>query len=177
MTGAHDGSALAVTTDEADGISRRDLFKEGYTMALYVTICLLAALTAVSEDVRAGHTQVLTLMWGTTVGLALAHWFAFRMSAQLVTGGSFDAHDVRLSLAQLAGAAAVAALVTVPVLLLPASAELDAARILLGLVLGGVGWEVARRNGASTWRAAVYAGLTLAAGLAVALVKNVVSGH
>ena len=57
-------------------------------MALYVAICLLGVLTAVAERADAGHVSVFTLVWGTTVGLALAHWFAFRLSARLVAGGT-----------------------------------------------------------------------------------------
>jgi hypothetical protein len=40
-------------------------------MARYVTICLLAALTAL-ENVVAAPGRVLGLVWGTTIGLALA---------------------------------------------------------------------------------------------------------
>jgi hypothetical protein len=59
-----------------------ELRKEAYTMALYVAICLLAALLAVPED--AAHTRVTGIIWGVTVGPAAAHWFAFRVSARLV---------------------------------------------------------------------------------------------
>ena len=39
-------------------------------MALYVAICLLAALAAVPEGGQA-HARVLGIVWGVTVGLAL----------------------------------------------------------------------------------------------------------
>jgi hypothetical protein len=60
-----------------------ELRREAYTMALYVAICLLAALAAVSEPALDEGAHTFELVWGTTVGLALAHWFAFRMSARL----------------------------------------------------------------------------------------------
>jgi hypothetical protein len=69
---------MAETRSEPDG--RTEHIQEAATMALYVSICLLAALAAVRERADAGHVDVLRLVWGTTLGLALAHWFAFRLS-------------------------------------------------------------------------------------------------
>src|SRR3712207_7841341 len=39
---------------------------------------------------------------GVTLGLALAHWFAFRVSARLVGAGKIRRHDVASASAQLA---------------------------------------------------------------------------
>ncbi len=50
-------------------------------MALYVAICLIAALIAL-ENVTFVPGDILGLVWGTTVGLAVAHVFAFRMASQ-----------------------------------------------------------------------------------------------
>lgn len=55
-------------------------------MALYVAVCLLAALIAL-PDRGAGHAPAFGVIWGVTVGLALAHWFAFRVSARLGLAG------------------------------------------------------------------------------------------
>jgi hypothetical protein len=72
----------------SDHVDRDHLRKEAWTMALYVTICLLAALTAL-ENVVAVPGQVFGLVWGTTIGLALAHLFAFQSPVALFTmGGS-----------------------------------------------------------------------------------------
>lgn len=99
-----------------------ELRKEACTTALYVAICLLAALLAVPEDVV--RTRVTGIIWGVTVGLAAAHWFAFRVSARLVGAGTIRSPDVRLAGAQLLGAVVVAVLASVPVVLLPQSMEL-----------------------------------------------------
>ena len=56
-------------------------------MSLYVAIVLLAALMVVPDSSGHGDVQVLGLVWGTTIGLALAHLFAFRVSARLVSEG------------------------------------------------------------------------------------------
>lgn len=151
--------------------------REGCTMALYVAICLLGVLTAVVERADAGHVSVFALVWGTTIGLALAHWFAFRLSARLVGRGGFGRHDAATAGAQLTGAGAVAVLATLPVAFLPATAELDVARLLLAAFIAAVGFSVARAGGAGTARSAAYAASILALAATVALVKNVLSGH
>ena len=55
---------------------RVELRKEAFTMALYVAICLLAALTALPAS-EAAHAKVIPIIWGvwTTLesGLALVH--------------------------------------------------------------------------------------------------------
>lgn len=146
-------------------------------MALYVAVCLLAALSAVAERADTGHVEVLALVWGTTVGLALAHVFAFRLSARLVAEGAIRRHDGEAVGAQLLGAVGVAVLATVPVLVLPATAELDAVRLLLAAFVGLFGFVVARASGAGRGRSALYGVVVLVVGVAIAVVKNVLSGH
>ena len=87
-------------------------------MALYVAICLLAALIAL-PDTDAQHAHALQIIWRVTVGLALAHWFAFRVSARLVGSGSVRPHDVESAGAQLAGVASVVLLAPIPVVVFP----------------------------------------------------------
>ncbi len=152
-----------------------ELRKEAYTMALYVAICLLAALLAVPED--AAHTRVTGIIWGVTVGLAAAHWFAFRMSARLVGAGTIRSPDVRLASAQLLGAAVVAVLASVPVFLLPQSMELGVTTVCLAAFIALAGFAVARAGGATRARASVYALSVLVVGLAIAELKNVLAGH
>lgn len=74
---------------------------------------------AAAENAQHGHVRVLALVWGVTIGLALAHIFAFRVSARLVAAGRVDPHDAGAVGAQLVGTAAVAVLATIPVFLLP----------------------------------------------------------
>ena len=141
--------------DEADV----ELRKEALTMALYVAICLLAALAAVPEATAEDH--VLEIVWGTTVGLALAHWFAFRVSARLVAQGTVRHRDALAALAQLLGAVAVALVATLPVLLLPASHELDVVALVLACFIALVGYGVSRSSGANFARSIIYAVLLL----------------
>src|SRR4029450_12550429 len=105
-----------------------ELRKEASTMALYVAICLLAAFAALPET--DAHARVIGIIWGVTVGIGLAHWFAFRVSARMVGAGSVRPHDVESAGAQLAGAAGVALLASIPVVLFPASVELELVELL-----------------------------------------------
>ncbi|MBN2622085.1 MAG: hypothetical protein JXA83_01895 [Acidimicrobiales bacterium] len=164
-----------VTPTDSTGAEAR---REAYTMALYVAICLLAVLTAVSDDPGGDdHLRLFELIWGTTVGLSLAHWFAFRLSARLVGAGTFDRHNAEAAAAQLAGAVAVAVLATVPVLILPTGAELDVVRLLLAGFVAAVAFAVARSGGAGIGRSAVYAGAVLVLASVIAVMKNVLGAH
>src|SRR4029453_691628 len=137
------GSLPVAAAGGADHIHRDDLRKEGWTMALYVAICLIAALTAL-ETVTAVPGHIMGLVWGTTVGLALAHVFAFRVAGRLVHEGELPQADRAVSMVQLASAAAVAVVVSVPVLLAPVATELDWARYTCAAIIGLVGYMVAR---------------------------------
>ena len=146
-------------------------------MALYVAVCLLAALIALGEDADHGHVRAFGLVWGTTVGLALAHAFAFRISARLTASGRFSAEDGHIVLAQLAGATFVAAIATLPLLVFDSTTEFDVVRTVLGVFIGALGFEVGRLSGAGRVRSVVFGGLVLLLAVAIAVTKNILSGH
>ena len=99
------------------------------------------------------------------------------MSATLVSAGRVHRHDLNAASAQLAGAAAVGLLASIPVLLTPHSAELESAELTLAAFIGIVGYAVARGGGASRVRSIAYAAIVLIAAVAIAIVKNALSGH
>jgi hypothetical protein len=146
-------------------------------MALYVAICLLAALSALAEHADRNEVDTFKVIWGTTLGLALAHWLAFRVSARLVASGRVRRHDAEAAAAQLAGAAVVALIATVPVLVLPRSAEYDVARFVIAGFIGVVGYAVVRSGGGTRGRALVYGATILVVAAVVAVVKNLLAGH
>jgi hypothetical protein len=173
-----------VAAPEHDTVANRErhderaveLLREACTMALYVAICLLATLT-VAADHHVAELNVFALIWGTTLGLAIAHWFAFRLSARLVASGTVRRRDVEVSAAQLAGAAAVGALATIPVVLFGDSNELDAVRLVIAGFIAFVGFVVSRAGGGSWLRAGTYAAGMVVAGLTIAVLKNGLAGH
>ncbi|MGZ4666591.1 MAG: hypothetical protein ACXV5Q_16530 [Frankiaceae bacterium] len=152
-----------------------ELRKEACTMALYVAICLLAALLAVSETGAQAHA--IGIIWGVTVGLAVAHWFAFRVSARMVGTGRIRPRDVESAGAQLAGAIAAALLASVPVIVFPESVELELVELVLAAFIAVVGFAVARGGGATRVRAVVYALSVLVVAVAIAELKNRLAGH
>jgi hypothetical protein len=168
-----DGNAVPVA-----GVSeeRSEFRKEALTMALYVAIYLMASLIVVPES-TVGPTQVFGLIWGVTLGLALAHWFAFRVSARMVGAGTVRSSDIELIGAQLLGAGGVAVVVSFGVLLLPDSAELEGAEYVLAALISLIGFAVARGAGVSRPRAVAYSLVVLAGAVSIAVVKNLLAGH
>jgi hypothetical protein len=154
-----------------------ELRREASVMALYVAVCLLAALIALGEDADHGHVRAFGLVWGTTLGLALAHAFAFRVSARLTAGGQFGGADAQIVLAQLAGATFVAVIATLPVAVFGSTGEFDVVRTVLSVFIGAMGYAVGRLNGASRTRSLVYGGAVLLFAVTIAVIKNVLSGH
>lgn len=165
------------TPDASEASEAVELRKEAWVMALYVAVCLLAALSAVAEKASDGHVRAIAIVWGTTVGLTLAHVFAFRVSARIVAQGRVRRSDAQAVLAQLAGATGVAVLATIPILLWPATAEFDVVRAALALFISLVGFAVARSSGAGRTRSLLYGGTLLVVAITIAVVKNILSGH
>jgi hypothetical protein len=173
-TPSTDGHAPDSPSEYSEAVELR---KEAWVMALYVAVCLLAALAAVAEKASDGHVRAIGIVWGTTIGLALAHAFAFRVSARIVAQGRIRRSDADVVLAQLAGAAGVAVLATIPIVLWPATAEFDVVRGALALFISFVGFAVARSSGAGRTRALLYGATLLVAAVTIAVVKNILSGH
>src|SRR5215470_13931131 len=114
----------AVATPEHTSERRTHLLREAATMVLYVSVVEIGELAAIpEEDFVHGRvtgpvgSALLAVVWGTAVGLALAHWFAFRIAAPAFRGERPTHVDVQIGIAQLAGAALVALISSLPVLL------------------------------------------------------------
>src|SRR5262245_63395720 len=102
---------------------RTEIFREAVTMVLYVSVVEIAELAAIPEEHFAGgHVtgavggKLLAIVWGTAVGLAIAHWFAFRLAAPAFRGERPTRLDTYVGLAQVGGAVFVAAMSSLPVL-------------------------------------------------------------
>jgi FtsH-binding integral membrane protein len=160
----------------ADGREhRRERVREGVTMALYISLSLLAVLVALPPalDPGAGARPALTLFL-TSLGLILAHALAFRLSARLVHRGALPAAQLELLAAQLAGGLAVTAVAVAPVLLLGGPDGVRAAEWLLLAFVAVVGYLAARAVPLSRPRALAYVAAVVALTLGVLLVKSLV---
>jgi hypothetical protein len=139
-------------------------------MGLYVSITLLAALTATIGE-QTSKRDVLAVVWGTTVGLALAHWLAYGLAVRLVHPTEGNRHLDRQLLAQLGAAATVAAIATVPVLVLPDHLGGSGARFATAATMAVVTYAEGRTFGASRPKAVGFALVALVLGLLVAAIK------
>jgi hypothetical protein len=151
---------------------RDELAREALTMILYVSVVLLAALVALPVD---PEWNLAAVIWGTAIGLAVAHWFAFRVAARLFGDGRLQRHDAQLAVVQVLAAVLVALVASLPLLFLSDESGAEVATIELAAVIGLAGYQTARRSGAGHGRA-LGAGLTtLALGGLVVTVKALVS--
>ncbi len=139
-------------------------------MALYVAICLLAALALVNTGAL-DRGQILELVWGTTVGLALVHYFSFRVAGRMVTTDQLAERAGAVAVAQLAGAAVVAGAVTVALVITPTQSELAVAKLVVAGLIGVMGYLVARPSTSSRFRAVVFGLFVLVLAVLVAALK------
>ncbi|MBL8777310.1 MAG: hypothetical protein JNK12_15315 [Acidimicrobiales bacterium] len=169
-----------------DALSRRGvdhhLLHEAATMALYVAIVVEAALLTLwvnqdpgeRSDVHGVH--LIALIWGTTIGLTLAHLFAFRLAGRAFVYEGANSHG-RVAAAQLAGAAAVALLCSIPGLFASDTNDLPFSLFVPEIIIGVAGYVTARTSGSSKlWALAIGIGAATL-GLLIAVAKNVLAGH
>lgn len=154
---------------------RTEVWREGITMALYVSLSQLAVMTALPVQEASVDSKLALTVALTSVGLVLAHQVAFRMSSRLVASGSqLEPLALRLLRAQLMGGAAVTLLAVLPILLFGPAAYSWSVGLLLLFVLG-VGYLVARSAQHSRARSMVYVAIVGVAVIGVLAVKSLVS--
>ena len=145
-------------------------------MALYVSLVLAAEFVAVGE--HAGTSRVaVSVIWGSAIGLAIAHVFAFNLAARLFAGGRMSRESRVAAWAQLATAAGVAVVVTTPFVALPLGAALDVCGFLLAGMIGLTAYVASRGAGAGKVRSLIDGVVTLAIAILVVSVKVTLTGH
>lgn len=150
--------------------------REAVTMALYVCLVLAAEFVAAGEHVEDKHTAV-GVIWGTAVGLALAHVFAFHLSARLFAGGRVSPATRVAAWAQMAAAAAVALIVTLPFLVFSLGPALDASGFILAALIGITAYIASRESGAGRTRSVVDGLVVLLVAMTVVSLKVALSGQ
>ena len=160
-----------------------EIVREALTMVLYVSVVEIAELAALPESHFSGHTtgpvssELLAIIWGTAVGLAVAHWFAFRLGGHAFRGDRVTGQDTKVGLAQIGAAMFVAAASSIPVLLFGDVREQEFTGFVPAVLIGIVGYLIARETGKNRIAAAVYGITALALGLLVATVKFALAAH
>ncbi len=145
-------------------------------MALYVCIVLAAEFVAIS-DYADDKRLVIGVIWGTTMGLAVAHVFAFVLTARLFAEGRLDPVARSATWMQLVAAGAVALAVTIPLLLFTLERALDVAGFLVAGLIGAAAYQASRSAGAHRRRSITYGLAVLAVAVLVIWVKVALSGH
>lgn len=160
---------------EEPGRQAPEITHEAVTMALYISLSLLAVLVATpGTDADSAPRLALTVAL-TAIALILAHQVAFRLSTRLLHRGLLAADSLRLLGAQAIGGLSVVVVATLPIVIFGA-AGLRIATVLLIALMGVVGYVAARSVPVSRPRALLYVGVViLAVGLVLA-VKGLV-GH
>ncbi len=151
-------------------------------MALYVAIVVEAELLALwvghspDEPPAVQGAELVALIWGTTIGLALAHLFAFRLAGRAFAREGPNSHG-QVAAAQLLGAAVVAALCSIPGVFATDANDLRYSLYVPELIIGVAGYLTARTSGSSrAWSLAIGLGAATL-GLLIAVSKNLLAGH
>jgi len=159
---------------DVDADSGTELRREAVTMVLYVSVVLIAELAAIPEEhfadgrvTGAVGGQLLAIVWGTALGLAVAHWFAFGLADFTLRGHRPTRHDTYTGLTQLGSAAFVAAVSSLPVLLTSDLYEQETTEDVPALLIGAVGYLIARTTGRSRIQAVLYGLTALCLGVVV----------
>jgi hypothetical protein len=161
-----------------------EIVREAVTMVLYVSVVEIAELAALpAQHVGGGKVegpvgaQLLAIIWGTAVGLAIAHWFAFRLAGRAFRGDRVTGLDTRIGIAQILAAMFVAAVSSLPVLLFDDVRAQEFTGVVPAILIGIVGYLIARETRRSRFAAALYGFTALAVGLLVATVKGALAAH
>ena len=145
-------------------------------MALYIGLSLFAVLMAMPSDLMSSMVESpATLLFLTSLGLLVAHWFAFQLSAQLTHRGRVAREHVDLLAAQVVGGLAVTAVVFVPVLVL-GEAGVTVAMVALLTFIALVGYGAARMIPLTRVRAGLYVAAVIGVALGVLGFRSLV-GH
>jgi hypothetical protein len=154
---------------------RRELVREGVTMALYIGISLVAVMLALPPEIGpSGSTMPALTIFLTAIGLLVAHVVAFRLSTRLTHGGEVPAAQAQLVGAQLVGGLVVTAAAVAPVLLLPEPASILVSELLLIGLIAAVGYATARASRLGHGHALAYSAVAVVIALVVLWIKSLV---
>ena len=156
---------------------RQERIREGVTMALYISLSLLAVMLALPRDAGPSSAESpATVVFLTSIGLILAHQLAFRLSARLAHRGRLHAAHLDLLAAQLVGGLAVTAVAVAPLLLIQGRAGVIVSELVLLAFIAGAAYTAARMVPHSRLRSLAFTAGIVAIALGVLWVKSLV-GH
>ena len=147
------------------------LRREADVMGLTIALALLVALSAGSDHSPHTRTDVLEVLWATTIALGLAHWFAETLSFHLVKDPNAQFGVGEMLGAQLGIGLMIAITASIVALIVPRDYDRLGARLTAALSVGVLVSLERRSSGASVGRAVAWGAGALLAASALALVK------
>jgi hypothetical protein len=168
----HDATAHLATAAH-----RQERVREGVTMALYISVSLLAVMLALPRGAGPSSSESpATVVFLTSIGLILAHQLAYRVSARLAHRGRLHATHLDLLAAQLIGGLVVTAVAVVPILLIGGRTGVIVSELVLLAFIAGCAYNAARLVPRGRLRSLGYAAGIVVLALGVLWVKSLV-GH
>lgn len=160
--------------DDPQALTRkREFVKEAVTMALYLSLSVLAVLLAIPTSTT---EDPIGLVFLTSVGLLAAHLLAFAISSRLVSSGELDSEARVIIGAQIVAGVFVVTLVMIPMLVFDAPLSVQLAEGLLIAFVAWIGYLAARQANASKIRSFIYVGVVILSVVVVLGLKAAV-GH
>ena len=170
-----------ITRLERTGTERDEVVREAATMVLYVSVVEIAELAALPETHRLGRvtgpvgTTLVAIIWGTAIGLAIVHWFAFGFAPRTPRWRAPDRLQGRAGPARRGRVRGRGVLRADP--LIRRHTEQEFIGIMPAILIGFSSYLIGRAAGRSRVAAAIYGMIALAAGLTVAAVKGALAAH
>lgn len=153
-----------------------EALREAVTMALYVTLVLAAEFAAVGHE-PSSVGLALGVIWSTTVGLTAIHLFAFGIAAKLVEGGHLSYENRMAAVLQVVASLSIAALVSLPFLLLPMATASELAGWVTAAILGLTAYAMARTAGGTHGRSLITGLVVLGLASLLVTLKVLLSGY
>ena len=149
--------------------------REAFTMALYLSLVLSAEFVVADDYVRSTRSA-LGIVWGTALGLTVAHVFAFGLASRLFAGGDLP-NVTRTSITWQIGIALILATVlSIPFLVADVSTAFNVDSVLIAGFIGIIVYLVARSAGSTRGRGMIDAAVMIVLALAVVAVKAALKG-
>jgi hypothetical protein len=148
------------------------LRREADMMAFYLGITLLVALSVSKDAAPPPMPELLLIIWGTTIGLAVAHWFALGLSAYLVDDPGLHHSPREMLFSQLVMAVILAVVASIAVLVAPlVQEELFSGRVAVAVFVGALVVVESRARGHRLVRALALGAVALGLAIAVSVLK------
>ena len=147
------------------------VWRDATAMMLYVSVVLLAELVALPKEVIGW--ELVAIVWGTAIGLVVAHTFAFQVATHGMSGGWLRGDDRDEVLLELTGVAVVAAIASIPVMLFGDSVQHTGVSLTISATIAAIAYFVERLNDHSRTASLAFSALALLMAMLVAAVKAV----